>query len=136
MKSLFAGLGLAALCSGSLAYAGDCSRSFEQSCLSSGYNRRQIEHDHEAKAESMEESEKAQAAQAAKEAAAEERRAVRADYERRQHEQAERAEERKRKMKERLEEFEKKYGDGDEDFFEWPSAALGKGSVSPFYETR
>ena len=43
IKRVLSGLGLAVLFSLPIAYAGDCSTSFDQSCLSGAYNQEEVE---------------------------------------------------------------------------------------------
>jgi hypothetical protein len=83
---VLSGLGLAVLFSLPTAYAEDCSISFDQSCLSSPYNRRQVERDHQVREESIDGIVRAQKEKAIKEAQQEEKRFSEAIEERRHQE--------------------------------------------------
>jgi flagellar motility protein MotE (MotC chaperone) len=112
MKWMFRGLGLAAFLSLPTAFAGDCTVSFGQSCLSSAYNREQVERDHELREVGITAVVKTREEQAIEEAKEERERVSEAREERRPQQRLQayqdQSAERLRKYEERLKAMEKK----------------------------
>lgn len=114
MRWALSGFGVAMVMSLSPAYAGDCSTSFDQSCLATRYNKSQVERELESK-----EARAAAEVKAQEEKAEEEEERVIEERRHRERLQASRdsSAERERRYKEQIEAIEEKREESDGNFF-------------------